>query len=339
MRPEAGSITRAAHVAHKKLLVRITQMQLGFEAVVIKIPLGQPIAEKDNTLAHGRRSDGLGPLGRSGGRHGHLRVRGIFRRSVHRDDLLWRGGGFRLGLGDWQPGGGAFAWSVIVRLEVPVPVKILLIDADIFGGRERINIPGVSFSGDRAASEMQRRIDHEPAQVLVRKICGGTHRGAKSLALFGAVRGGVSPQPCQGHHGIVLRAGNGLGGWVQRFRDRATKEDGGGFLIEIGNAIDIGVPKDFAHPAQHFMFGVGLLHNTAGAFHHVVAMVIHPVFPKNIQAKIRPLEVTGLRLPSKGMGGGPEADHRFPCVQEGRKMSQLVIRKLPEPGADDQKIG
>jgi hypothetical protein len=67
MRTEAGRVADVAHVAEKSSPFRVTQVQLGLDAAVVDIALGQAVADQHDALAFGRRGDRLRARGGGGG--------------------------------------------------------------------------------------------------------------------------------------------------------------------------------------------------------------------------------------------------------------------------------
>ena len=80
VRTEGRGVARAAHIAHEELLLREAEMELGLEATVIGVALGEAVTDEDHALAGGGRGDLLAALGRGGRR--------ILGRSVRRRRTL-----------------------------------------------------------------------------------------------------------------------------------------------------------------------------------------------------------------------------------------------------------
>jgi len=89
---------------------------------------------------------------------------------------------------------------------------------------------------------------------------------------------------------------------------------------------------------QHLVAGVGSLNNAAGAFHRVLTVVIDPALAQNLQAEVRPFEITGHCVTSEGVGGGANADDRLAGIEVFCKPRELVVGQLPEASADDQQV-
>ena len=333
MRTEPRRVAYPRHVAHQQFPVGPAQLQFGLESAVIDIPLRQPVPDKNHAFALPGRSHFLRALLCRLPRHRHARMRRILRCPIHRF-LRFR----RFRLRPRHARRRTLPEHIVLRPQIPRPVVILLPNRPEWCRFERINHRRIRLLRHRLPRHVQYRIDHQSAQVLIRKIRGRSHRRAESLTLRLAPGRSVFPHPGKGHHGIILRSGNRLRFRIERFRHRSPQQNRRRFLIEIRNSVDIRRPEHLAHPAQHRMRRMGRLHHSKGTLTAMTTVVIHPALPKNAESEIRPAEVSSLRVPQKGMRGRAESNHRLPRLEKFRKVRNLLRRQLPEPRPDDHEI-